>query len=324
MSSIRAVKNQYRGINAHLHSYWQAKGGWNEFHTSHIADLHKALRTVLLPMGYTAGIEQSLQIHPIEEPVRNPKSDVTIYDPDAERAHQPVSSTGIKAPVVTPIPDLLEDMEEIDEYRALAIYQPEGQERGYPVAWIELLSPSNKPGGQDAKYYRIKRWRLIQTGIVFVEIDYLHESASTIPRNPVYRNGDDSPPGAHPYRIVVIDPRPVYPKGNVYQFPFNVDETIPPVSIPLSGSEVLEDFEFGVPYNRTIEESLFAYELVDYDLPPLNMDRYSKDDQRHILARMFTIRAAVANGVDLDASAPLPLANMGPDDPVGRIGWKGE
>lgn len=53
MSPIRTRRNLYRGINAHLHSYWQAQGGWNGFHASHIVYLTTALKADLLPLGYT-------------------------------------------------------------------------------------------------------------------------------------------------------------------------------------------------------------------------------------------------------------------------------
>ena len=43
ISGVCSVKNQYHGINAHLHSYWQSMGGWHSFHGKHIADLLRAL-----------------------------------------------------------------------------------------------------------------------------------------------------------------------------------------------------------------------------------------------------------------------------------------
>ncbi|HEY8602006.1 MAG TPA: hypothetical protein VIL85_26505 [Thermomicrobiales bacterium] len=62
MGVRHSARNQYVGINPHLHSYWQGRGGWSRFHTNHIADLLRALRPLLLPRGYDADIEPSLQI----------------------------------------------------------------------------------------------------------------------------------------------------------------------------------------------------------------------------------------------------------------------
>src|SRR5688572_2646696 len=108
MAPVRSIRNQYLGINAHLHSYWQAVGGWNRFHTNHISDLLRALRPQLLPLGYDADIEPSLQIRRIDDggPDFRPESDVTIYDLDPARARLPrnaLSAAGV-AELVLPIP----------------------------------------------------------------------------------------------------------------------------------------------------------------------------------------------------------------------------
>lgn len=81
-AGIRSIRNQYHGINAHLHSYWQSKGGWHSFHGNHIADLLRTLRAALLPMGYTADLETSLQVRRLEQRISEPESDVTIFDFD--------------------------------------------------------------------------------------------------------------------------------------------------------------------------------------------------------------------------------------------------
>lgn len=81
MNPIRSTRNQSHGINAHLHSLWQAEGGWAAFHTSHINDLIRAMRPRLLKMGYDAALESSLQIRRLDtEPLLGvPASDILIY-----------------------------------------------------------------------------------------------------------------------------------------------------------------------------------------------------------------------------------------------------
>jgi hypothetical protein len=148
---IRVVKNQHRGINAHLHSYWQAEKGWDGFHASHIPDLTRALRAQLLPMRYTAEIEQALQIRRYGEPAGRRESDVTLSDSDPIRSRQPsMSSLTNTNALVMPIPELLGlEEQEVSSYRAIGIYLVKSQDDlDEPVAWIELLSPSNKPGGR--------------------------------------------------------------------------------------------------------------------------------------------------------------------------------
>jgi hypothetical protein len=109
MPPVRSIKNQYSGLNAHLHSLWQADGNWDSFHALHISDLAKSLNASLLPLGYSADVQKSLQIRRSDEPQHAP-------------------------------------------YWATAIYEhiPRQGAPGEPVAWVELLSPSNKPGDQDA------------------------------------------------------------------------------------------------------------------------------------------------------------------------------
>lgn len=301
---VRSIKNQYLGINAHLHSYWQAEGDWREFHTSYIVGLVQALKAHLLPMGYTAGIEKSLQIRYGEQPDSDPESHITIYDRDRLRTFRPaqVAAASEYATVLT-LPEILDYEEEPAEFRAIALYEIESNgERGEPIAWIEVLSPSNKPGGQHSQEYRLKRHKLLDSAMVFVEVDYLHESSPTFSRLPSYRvrgRRQSRPVDAHPYRIVVIDPRPLIPEGKVYLYEFDVDDPLPTVIIPLSDRDTLR-FDFGAPYHKTLQEMFFAYEAVDYRHLPPNFDRYSPADQARIARRMLSVLEAAQAKVDLE------------------------
>jgi hypothetical protein len=304
MTPVQTIKNQYRGINAHLHSLWQSEGGWDAFHSVHITYLTAALKAQLLPMGYTAENQQSLQIRRFGEPAGKPESDVTIYDrtPLHQSASVPALSSG--AYPLLPIPTVMTIEDELAQYDAIAIYAFDSAQssRGEPVAWVELLSPSNKPGGQDAAYYRSKRLKLLHSGIVFVELDYLHESPPTFDRIARYTGKQQTPfptPGAHPYRIMVIDPRPVFSDGRAAHAPFDVDAPIPTVSIPLNRGDVLS-FDFNVPYQKTYQELLYGLELVDYSHLPVHFERYSTDDQQRIVERLIAVFKARQDGLDLE------------------------
>jgi hypothetical protein len=72
------------------------------------------------------------------------------------------------------------------------------------------------------------------------------------------------------------------------------------VSIPLNRDDVLE-FDFGAPYRKTFEETLYGLERVDYAQLPLNLDRYLPDDQARIARRMLATCAAASRGDDLEA-----------------------
>jgi len=315
MKPVRTIKNQYLGINAHLQSYWQARGGWNGFHTRHIGDLSGLLRQQLLPMGYTADIASSLQIRYLDEPISEPESEVAIYDLDSTRSPRSFErqQPGGSSELVLPIPEIIVPLKKSEKkHDAIAVYEliPDRRGRGKPVAWIELLSPSNKVYKQDAAKYSAKRETLLAHGIVFVEMDYLHESSPTIRGVVDYRTrkGQPGQPGSHPYRILAADPRPTLYKGLGHIYEFDVDQPIPTVTIPLSGTDKLE-FDFGNPYRKTFEEMLYGLEFVDYADLPLNFDRYSPDDQARIVARMLAVLQAAHEGIDLERE-PSPAKTL--------------
>ncbi|MCB0061616.1 MAG: DUF4058 family protein [Caldilineaceae bacterium] len=328
MDGVRSVKNQYLGINAHLHSHWQTVGGWSDFHSAHIGDISKTLKAQLLPMGYTTEIEQSLQIRRVDDSRDWPESDITIYDllrnrpPNQELPHP--LETGA-ATVVLPLPLMVEEnLVSEKPYGAIAVYEyiPRKRDRGEPVVWIELLSPANKGRGTDGAKYIEKRRTILESGIVFVEIDYLHETPSTFARLPRYSNGEHNGHDehgqtkhgthqpAHPYRIVVLDPRPDLQNGKVYLDEFDVDAPIPTVPIPLNGTDLLR-FDFGVPYRKTFEEELYGLEFVNYRELPQRLQRYSEEDQTRIAARMLAVLEAAQAHVDLETgpfpAEPVPL-----------------
>ena len=303
MSVIRSVKNQYLGINAHLHSHWQGIGKWNRFHNVHIAQLLVTLKARLLPMGYTAETEESLQIRRVADHPSLPRADILIGDLLPQRTPvAPLHYGGVQTLPIEEFVDAEDDAEH--PYYAVAIYERLVNDLSMPVAWIELLSPSNKGGSLDAQSYRAKRKELLRNGLVFVELDYLHETPPTFERLADYSKQEAD---AHAYHIVVLDPRPTFRQGRVYLHEFDVDDPVPTVKIPLNGSDVL-DFDFGLAYRKTFEEALYGYDM-DYRRLPMNFDRYSKDDQARIAVRMVTVLEAAANGVDLE-TGPFPVKTL--------------
>ena len=137
----RSRQNQYRGINAHLHSALQNDGGWDSFHTNHIVDLGRAI-DACLPIGYVVDIKPSLQI----------------------RRDQ-----------------LLKELADRDELfcPSLVIYTLQNDNTlGKPVTRLELLQPTNQVFRQAYTSYKTKRISALENGLRLVEINYLHESPS--------------------------------------------------------------------------------------------------------------------------------------------------
>lgn len=304
---LRSVTNQFLGINPYLHSLWQSQGGWAEFHTTHIVHLAHALKAVLLPMGYTAAIEPSLQIRrlDVDDDIQNPETDVTIYDLEPARFSFPRTNiiSGSGEVVLSIAEALLAPTLSEKEFNAIKIYEVKTRksDRGQPVVWIELLSPSNKPKGRDAKEYLYKRQQILESGVTFVELDYLHESAPTIKALPSYRAllRQSSDIQTHPYRILIIDPHPEFIEGIVRIREFDVDEPIPALTLPLSGDDKL-NFDFNAPYQETYQKSLYGLELVDYRELLINFDRYSAADQTRIALRILSVLQAAQSEVSLE------------------------
>jgi hypothetical protein len=299
-------KNQYLGVNAHLNSTLQQDGAWDEFHSAYLNDLTRMMKEQLYPLGYTAKLEQGLQIRRIDEPPRVPEADILVLDMNPLRpfrpSTQPLAESGelvLDAPEMLGIPD-----ETAHPYRAIGIYKQSKDLK--PVAWIELLSPSNKAGGRHADAYTDKRQQVLESGVVFVEIDYLHEYPPTFPILPSYRpDSKELSANARPYFIAVIDPRPDLWEGKGRVIPFDVDTPIPTISIPLNAGDVLK-FDFGIPYQLTFEGMLYGNEI-DYAQLPVNFDHYREDDQGRIVSRMLAVLEAVEKGTNLEQPpSPVP------------------
>ncbi len=309
--------NQYLGINAHLHSHFlhSETEGWEEFHSSHITDLTRAMNTHLPTMGYIARQERSLQIRHFDEPL-SPISDVLISDLPrvGERAAvrtftTPQAQTAFNVPAST----LLErEPTDVKRPTAIKIYElPEnaGSQREKPVAWIELLSPSNKSGSGYTNYVA-KREALLANWLVFVELDYLHGVSTTLETIPDYRSpGRDQKPRdeAHPYHLWLIDPRqPQDEPESAAIAAFDVDQPIPALSIPLNRGEYLT-FDFNAVYLQTFRaQPAFGF-AVNYATAPKAVERdYNLRDQSAIAARMLTVQKMQRERVDL-TQGPYPV-----------------
>jgi hypothetical protein len=302
--AVRSSQNQYLGVNAHLHSDFQSKGGWASFHTGYINDLARAINSKL-PPGYLVDIERSLQIreyHPdTGERLRRPEPDITICETETSaRRAVTVSSGGSVLALTQPIIETIE-LDDDQYYSALVIYQLKDDATfGRPVTRIEVLSPTNKDGDGYLQY-REKRAATLKSGTCLVEIDYLHETQSPVKGVPNYRRHQ---PGSFPYNITVSNPTPDLETGLALTIPIGVDEVIPTIDIPLAGDDVLA-LDFGAVYNITYR-SLGAYSYrVDYEQLPEHFETYDETDQERIRRRMRIVLDVHQRGLNLE-DGPFP------------------
>ncbi|MBL8155193.1 MAG: DUF4058 family protein [Anaerolineae bacterium] len=283
--AIRSSSNLYTGVNAHLHSILQNRAaGWEEFHLNHIVDLARAI-SALLPPGYRASAQRSFQIRAStsdmrEWLLRQAEPDVAVQRirPHPSGASAAVAERPASGAIQVPVIDAFETP---DEYLgAVAIRALDAQRGEQTVAWLELLSPTNKPPHPGYYEYNAKRVGAIQGGIVFVEIDYLHQSRPVIATLPVY-----PAQGAFAYYTTLTIPAAIYEDSSVNVQGFGVDDPIPTLEIPLLGDDTVR-VDLGAVYNFTFGSVPNFSEEVDYERLPPRFESYSPTDQARIRAKM--------------------------------------
>lgn len=281
-------ENKYPGINPHLNSALQQKGGdWKSFHAAHIIHIFEAL-DASLPDSYYAKPETSIQIGVYDtdimalKPTSQIIADVLVSrEGEHDSVVQQKTNNDISTPTLTlPIPQLVAE-EEMPT--AIVIY-----EGIRPITRIELLSPANKPRGSHYAAYLVKREETLYTGLRLVEIDYLHERRPIIYGIPSY---PDREAGGTPYSIIVSDPRPTPSEGYTAVYGFGVMDTLPIIALPLEGEDTVR-VDFGALYNQTYNRRPFL-RLVDYTQIPLNIEAYTKQDQQRIQQHMTKINHSV-------------------------------
>jgi hypothetical protein len=278
--AIRSNKNEYRGVNAHLHSTFQNVGGWEGFHGKHIGDIAESLSAVM-PTGYLVSTETSLQIreiYPDTGKITLTRPDITIHD---TQSSPPTKLSGLEGATLThPLIEALYDVEE-DYYMAIVILEDDGSPFGRPITRIELLSPSNKIGRGYAQYHQ-KRLATLKAGVSLIEIDYLHETPPTLNHIPSY---SDKQTGAFPYHISISQPIPSFEQGTSATYGFFVDDPIPTIPIPLSENQHVT-LNLNVVYQKTFMSINLYRHLADYSLLPAHFESYLPDDQTRIQAIM--------------------------------------
>jgi len=306
--------NEYEGINPHLNDMLQEEGMlWKEFHDTHITDIRRLLNQQLVPTGYEARLVSGLQLTTLDldtlnyDPSHPIQPDVLVRQYAKGKAPLPptdAANTQADASVKEySIPDAL-GLSEQDYLNALAIVKVGSHSDELPLAWIELLSPSNKPGGAHHDKYESKCLGLLEKGIPLVQIDYLNQTSAVFPVLPHYPQD----PGSKPFYLSVSDPRPTqdYPQGKVRILQFGIEESVPTTLIPFRDGDGVR-FNFDSAYDETVKTA-YAWH-VDYEQAPLNWDSYSNTDQRAIAARMYTVLDADRRGlITAKQENPLPLA----------------
>lgn len=144
---LRSTKNEYAGVNAHLHSNLQNRsGGWVGFHNTYIDAVGQALQARLneaFPGRYLVDPTKSVQVTE-DDPDKRKRS----RSPDATINRLDVPTINAFSLGSIPTPTLVLDapttVDDTALLTALAVESiRDDGELGETVAWLEVLSPTN-------------------------------------------------------------------------------------------------------------------------------------------------------------------------------------
>lgn len=220
--------------------YLERPALWSDVHLELIRAIRAALVPKVAPRYYVA-VEQRTYVVAADPRSFIGQPDVAVVGPPRQPSEPPAGATSVavlQRPVTVelPLPDRVRQ-------RYLEIRDVETHE---VVTVIEVLSPTNKRPGPDREQYERKRREVLDALTNLVEIDLL-------------RGWEPMPIGSLPashYRILVSRG---WERPRAQLYPFNVNEPIPEVPIPLREGEEEPTLALG-------ELLAQVYDQVRYDL----------------------------------------------------------
>jgi len=265
-----SLNNPFMGINPLLHEILLTQDRWQEFHNVFLTQCLLALRQQLVNTAYTVGLEQTVRIQSVSDLFTRYRPDLLI----ATNKNTPYLIPSQTSPTaMLAITDVM-DLDDPDPDPLSVVIKK--YEDDNPVAWIELLSPSNKLPFDGYYQYRSKREVVLGASIVFVELDFVHNQPPTL-RYLDYSKGEE---GAYPFHITALIPNPRIETGVAQVSHLKVMEKIPALNIPLLGDdELILDLE--AVYQNMFTQAAYASEIAR-NQPQLTT--YHPDDRAKILA----------------------------------------
>lgn len=217
---------------------------WGSFHSNLITAIYDRLNP-RLPKRFIASTELFVWRVDNSERLLMGGPDVFVSDRD------PVPGSGGVATLAAPINTVLPGVVRKQRYVKII----DSEERRV-VAVIEILSPSNKTGGEDGQMYRLKREEYLASGISLVEIDLLRAGQ----RPPL---GDPAPPISDYYVLVHRG----WERSRIGIWPVSVRESLPLMPIPLDPDVAELTIDLRACIDHVYDFGRYAEQL-DYSKPP--------------------------------------------------------
>lgn len=211
---------------------------WPDVHLELIRASRAALAPKVAPRYYVA-VEERTYLVASDPHTFLGRPDVAVVGaPPLASSPGAASSAVLERPITVelPIPD--EVCERYLEVRETATHEV--------VTVIEILSPSNKHPGEGREQYERKRRKVLGSLTSLVEFDLLRDGPP-MPMGPL--------PSSH-YRVLVSRE---WERYNAQLYPFNLDESIPEIPIPLRRGEPEPTLAMG-------DLIAHIYDQVRYDL----------------------------------------------------------
>lgn len=263
-------RNPFVGINPLYHEMLLIQNRWVSFHNAFLVECFKVISTKLRGTGYQAELEDTLHIHPIGQDMIRYRPDLYIHTEISSSYSQRVSSDN----ALVAVTDILDIDDEEPSTLAIVIHRDVGE----PVAWIELLSPTNKLPNYAYYQYASKRKLVLSMGIVFIEVDFVYTQPPTFRYLDYSKHEKD----AQPFHITAIIPNPTLENGVAQVTHFGVMTKIPNLTIPLLGDETVE-IDLDAIYQQLFLDADYASRI---DKSIATLTTYHPDDREKILAHL--------------------------------------
>lgn len=265
-------QNPFVGINPLLHEILLTQDRWQEFHNVFLIQCLMELRQELVDTHYTVSLEQTVKIQSVYDNMARYRPDLLIKT-DKDKIQTPAIPSPNSSVATLAIVDIMDLDDPEPEPLSLVIRKYEDD---VPVAWVELLSPSNKLPFDGYYQYRTKRQVIVGAGIVFIELDFIHNQSPTFR----YLDYSKSEIGAYPFHVAVLIPNPGAEAGVAHVAHFRIIEKIPKLTIPLLGADKVE-VNLDDVYQEIFIRGAYSKEITR-NYPQLTT--YHTDDREKILA----------------------------------------
>ena len=228
-----------------MNPYFEQSTIWQDFHNEFVGALRRLIAPQVVP-DYFVQLEEHLYIHDLP-----PEQGRVVGRADVSLASTGISTRGqggvdlLEAPAEVYLP-----AQDVGRVQFLEIRDRTGQEL---ITVIELLSPSNKQGGEDREKYLAKRRELFRSRAHFVEIDLLR-GGQPMPT-------DDRPECDYSVLISRAERRPI-----AEFWPIPLRDRLPVIPIPLRVGTNDARIDLQEVLDRTYDGP--SYEYVLYRSPP--------------------------------------------------------